>query len=211
MCSNTKKANDAILLVGAGRMGSALLNGLITLERFHEIDVVEPTPSQTISTLAGQSKITLASEFKSAGATPSAVVLALKPEVLKREATLVENDRATNSLAVSIADERLMEVVTALCGSGPAYVFLLAEEMTNAGNAQGLPPNLATRLVRTTIVGASALLDADPRSPEELRRDVPSARGPTEAALKVLICANGLESLMLRAIAAAAQRSKELA
>jgi pyrroline-5-carboxylate reductase len=109
-----------------------------------------------------------------------------------------------------LSDEALMDAVTAVSGSGPAYVFLLAEALAAAARAQGLDAQTADRLARATVSGAGALLKADPRTATELRRDVTSPGGTTEAALQVLMAADGLESLMRRAVDAAARRGKDL-
>lgn len=109
-----------------------------------------------------------------------------------------------------LADETLMDAVTALSGSGPAYVFLMAEALAEAGRAQGLDAATADRLARATISGAGALLAADQRPAEALRKEVTSPGGTTEAALNVLTAPDGLRALMDRAIAAATLRGKEL-
>lgn len=111
---------------------------------------------------------------------------------------------------VSIYDEELMDAVTAVSGSGPAYVFLLAETMTEAGIAAGLPAALAKQLVETTVAGAGELIVASDDSPSQLRSDVTSKGGTTAAALDVLMDDNGLATLMQRAIMAARDRSIEL-
>lgn len=118
--------------------------------------------------------------------------------------------RATG-LVEWIEDETLMDAVTAVSGSGPAYVFLLAEELARAGVAAGLPPELATRLARETVAGAGELLHRSELSSETLRKNVTSPGGTTAAALDVLMGANGFQPLLTRAVAAAAKRSKELA
>lgn len=110
-----------------------------------------------------------------------------------------------------VEDEGVMDAVTALSGSGPAYVFLLAEVMAAAGVRAGLPEDLAARLARETVVGAGELLRQSPESPEQLRRNVTSPGGTTFAALQVLMRDDGVGSLMCEAIAAAAKRSRELA
>ena len=111
-----------------------------------------------------------------------------------------------------LADETLMDAVTAVSGSGPAYVFLMVEALRDAGIAAGLPPDVAAHLARSTIVGSGALLDRDAATaPDVLRRNVTSPGGTTAAALSVLMGENGLTELMVRAVAAAAKRSKELA
>jgi len=110
-----------------------------------------------------------------------------------------------------ITDEALMDAVTALSGSGPAYVFLLAESMTRGGTAAGLPPALADRLARVTVAGAGELLHRSPLDPATLRQNVTSPGGTTAAALEVLMAEGGLERLMAAAIAAATKRSRDLA
>lgn len=111
---------------------------------------------------------------------------------------------------VWIEDERHMHAVTALSGSGPAYVYALTEAMQRAGVALGLSPELADRLARKTAQGAAALAESSEESLEQLRRNVTSPGGTTEAALHVLLGENGLDSLLKRALAAASQRSEEL-
>ena len=108
-------------------------------------------------------------------------------------------------------DESMMHAVTAVSGSGPAYVFLLIEALADAGVAAGLPRDLAESLARATIVGSGALAGASPDSPAKLRTDVTSPGGTTAAALGVLMGEAGLADLMTRAVAAATARSKELA
>jgi pyrroline-5-carboxylate reductase len=110
-----------------------------------------------------------------------------------------------------ITDEALMDAVTALSGSGPAYVFLLAETMARGGTAAGLPPALADRLARVTVAGAGELLHRSPLDPATLRQNVTSPGGTTAAALEVLMTEGGLERLMTAAIAAATKRSRDLA
>lgn len=110
-----------------------------------------------------------------------------------------------------IDDEALMDAVTGVSGSGPAYVFHMVECMAAAGRAAGLPDDLAALLARQTVVGAGALLAASPLDPSELRKNVTSPGGTTAAALAVLMGEGGLEPLMTAAVEAAARRSRELA
>ncbi|WP_315766450.1 MULTISPECIES: pyrroline-5-carboxylate reductase [unclassified Bradyrhizobium] len=110
-----------------------------------------------------------------------------------------------------VDDEALMDAVTAVSGSGPAYVFLLAEELARAGVAAGLPEALATKLARDTVSGAGELLHRSELSAATLRQNVTSPGGTTAAALAVLMGADGFGPLLTRAVAAAAARSKELA
>ena len=118
--------------------------------------------------------------------------------------------RATGSVEW-VDDESLMDAVTAVSGSGPAYVFLLAEELARAGVEAGLPPELATKLARETVAGSGELLHRSELASATLRQNVTSPGGTTAAALEVLMGADGMQQLMIRAIAAATKRSKELA
>jgi len=110
-----------------------------------------------------------------------------------------------------VEDERLMDAVTAVSGSGPAYIFLLAEELARAGIAAGLPPALATKLARETVAGSGELLHRSALPSATLRQNVTSPGGTTAAALEVLMGPDGMQSLLTRAVAAATRRSKELA
>src|SRR5690606_30444573 len=109
-----------------------------------------------------------------------------------------------------VEDERLMDAVTAVSGSGPAYVFLLIESLEQAGVAAGLEPALARRLATATVAGAGAYAAAADVPAAELRRQVTSPQGTTAAALEVLLGADGLPALLARAVEAAARRSREL-
>jgi pyrroline-5-carboxylate reductase len=111
---------------------------------------------------------------------------------------------------VWVTKEDLIDSVTALSGSGPAYLFLMAEAMTEAGIAEGLPRAQAEKLARATVAGAGALLAADKSPARALREAVTSPGGTTAAALKVLMAGDGLEDLMKRAIHAARKRAEEL-
>jgi pyrroline-5-carboxylate reductase len=110
-----------------------------------------------------------------------------------------------------ITDEARMDAVTALSGSGPAYVFLLAEAMASAGIAAGLPPALATRLARETVTGSAELMHRSDLDAATLRQNVTSPGGTTAAALDVLMGPGGFDHLLTQAIIAATRRSRELA
>jgi pyrroline-5-carboxylate reductase len=110
-----------------------------------------------------------------------------------------------------VDQESLMDAVTAVSGSGPAYVFLLAEELARAGIAAGLPAELAGKLARETVAGSGELLHRSEQSAATLRQNVTSPGGTTAAALDVLMGPNGLQPILTRAVAAATQRSKDLA
>lgn len=109
-----------------------------------------------------------------------------------------------------VDDEALLDPVTAVSGSGPAYVFLLAEALAQAGEKAGLPPALSAKLARVTVAGSGELLRHSELSAAQLRENVTSKGGTTAAALEVLMGKDGMESLFARAIAAATKRSKAL-
>lgn len=110
-----------------------------------------------------------------------------------------------------VSEESLIDAVTAVSGSGPAYVFNLVEALAGAGEAIGLDPELARKLAWHTICGSAALLEQSDQGATELRMNVTSPNGTTEAALNVLMGDNGLGKLMKKAVRAAHKRSKELA
>jgi pyrroline-5-carboxylate reductase len=266
--------SGTIVLVGAGKMGSALLEGWLALGLdARNLVVLEPQPSREIGALAARGlrinpPITTAAEA-------AAIVIAVKPQVapevvpglapyvgartvtvsimagrtlaflegaLAQRAALVRampNTPAAIGRGITvavanvrvsqrqrelvhallsatgavewIADEALMDAVTAVSGSGPAYVFLLAEVLAQAGTAVGLPADLAARLARATVAGSGELLHRSPHDPATLRQNVTSPGGTTAAALDVLMGPDGLEALMKGAVAAATRRSRDLA
>ena len=112
---------------------------------------------------------------------------------------------------VRLESEAQMDAVTAVSGSGPAYVFHLIETLAAAGTAQGLPAELAMRLAKATVGGAGALALEAAEDPSQLRINVTSPAGTTAAALEVLMAPEtGFPSLLTKAVKAAADRSKEL-
>lgn len=148
--------------------------------------------------------------------TPAAIGRGITVAVAAGDVTSAQRDltdallRATGSVEW-VEDESLIDAVTAVSGSGPAYVFLLAEEMARAGIAAGLPPELAMKLARETVSGSGELLRRSDLDAATLRKNVTSPGGTTAAALGVLMADDGFEPLLTRAIAAATARSKELA
>jgi pyrroline-5-carboxylate reductase len=110
-----------------------------------------------------------------------------------------------------VDDEALIDTATAVSGSGPAYVFLLAESLARAGAAAGLPADLAARLARATVAGSGELLHRSPLEAATLRQNVTSPNGTTAAALAILMAADGLDPMLEKAVAAATKRSRELA
>jgi pyrroline-5-carboxylate reductase len=148
--------------------------------------------------------------------TPAAIGRGITVACANRQVSARQRKLASGLLAAIgavewVADEVLMDAVTALSGSGPAYVFLLAEAMTQAGIAAGLPAKLAARLARETVAGSGELLHRSPHDAATLRQNVTSPGGTTAAALEVLMGPGGFELLLTRAIAAATRRSRELA
>ncbi|MEM9349714.1 MAG: pyrroline-5-carboxylate reductase [Pseudomonadota bacterium] len=109
---------------------------------------------------------------------------------------------------VRLASEAQMDAVTGLSGSGPAYVFHFIECLASAGQAQGLSPELSMELAKATVAGAGALAVAGPETPEQLRVNVTSPNGTTQAGLEVLM--DALPALMRATVRAATERSKEL-
>lgn len=273
-------AGGPILLVGAGRMGSALLKGWLAQGiAARRIFVEEPSPAVELVELAKSSGVTLGLPMHA----PAVLLVAVKPqmmdEVLADYASMVKAETVVLSIAagrtiasiakhfapdtaivrampntpaaigrgitalyanpavtqpqaeecetllraggdtVWVDDEAHMDAVTAVSGSGPAYVFLLAECLTDAAKAAGLPAELATKLARATVAGAGELLHRSTEEAAELRRAVTSPGGTTAAALAVLMGAGAeassatgpLGELMRNAVEAAAGRSRELA
>lgn len=260
-----------ILIVGAGKMGTALIRGW-TRAGLGPITAVEPNPSEVL-------KSTGVTIVPSLEAVPEGVwraaVVALKPHIVRAEAAKLVSIAVTGTLMISIAagtdtallhrawgenaavvrvmpntpgaigkgisglfavpgvsaadrsfaetliaaiggtvwldKESLIDAVTAVSGSGPAYIFALVEALAQAGEAAGLPPDTAARLARDTVTGAGALLEADVRPTAALIRDVATPGGTTEAALKVLQAVDGLPGVMVKAVAAAKTRAEELA
>ena len=128
-----------------------------------------------------------------------------------RQRELVHALLAATGAVEWIDDEALMDAVTAVSGSGPAYVFLLAEALAQAGASAGLPDDLAAKLARATVAGSGELLQRSTLDPGSLRQNVTSPGGTTAAALDVLMDRHGLTELMTRAVAAATVRSRQLA
>lgn len=148
--------------------------------------------------------------------TPAAIgqgitVACPNPRVSERQMALCTALLRAVGEALTVEDEGLMDAVTAVSGSGPAYVFLLIECLAEAGVAAGLSREVADRLALATVAGAGQLALRGDAPPDQLRRNVTSPGGTTQAALDVLMAEGGLQQLMTRAVAAAARRGRELA
>ncbi len=148
--------------------------------------------------------------------TPAAIgrgitVAVPNAKVSESQRKLAHNLLAASGAAEWVSDEALIDAVTAVSGSGPAYVFLLAESLAKAAVAAGLPQALADNLARATVSGAGELLHRSPLDPATLRKNVTSPGGTTAAALEILMGPDGFDKLLREAVAAAAKRSRELA
>lgn len=264
------KAGRAILLVGCGKMGGALLAGWTKTKIPASFHVVEPAPAKRRS---GARYYASAAKLPK-DLVPALIVLAVKPQALDSilpdyrrfagratflsiaagktlaalarglgpDAAIIRampNTPAAIGRGITVActnahvskgarvlaakllaaagelawveDESLLDPVTAVSGSGPAYVFLLIESLAEAGVAAGLPAALAEKLARATVAGAGELARLSAESAAGLREAVTSPGGTTRAALDVLMAPDGLKPLMARAVAAATKRSCDLA
>ena len=148
--------------------------------------------------------------------TPAAIGRGISVAVTNAGISMRQRKQASDLLAAIgkvewVGDETLMDAVTALSGSGPAYIFLLAECMARAGVAAGLPKELAARLARETVAGSAELLHRSDLDAATLRQNVTSPGGTTAAALEVLMGPGGFDQLLTQAIAAATRRSRDLA
>ena len=148
--------------------------------------------------------------------TPAAIRRGITALIGNAHAGAADMEMAESLLAavgqtVRLESEAQMDAVTGVSGSGPAYVFHLIEALAAAGAAQGLPGDLALKLARATVAGAGALAEASAESPAQLRVNVTSPGGTTQAALEVLMDPeSGFPALLRRAVAAATERSREL-
>jgi pyrroline-5-carboxylate reductase len=177
--------------------------------------VVSIMAGRTLQFIAGAMRNPSCAIVRSMPNTPAAIGRGITVAVA-RNADAAQRALADRLLAATgavewVEDEALMDAVTAVSGSGPAYVFLLAEALAAAGAAAGLPPPLAAKLARETVAGSGELLHRSELDAAVLRQNVTSPGGTTAAALDVLRAKDGLAALMKKAVAAATARSKELA
>ncbi|MGH1452339.1 MAG: pyrroline-5-carboxylate reductase [Paracoccaceae bacterium] len=262
-------AERGLVLLGCGKMGSAMLQGWLNNGLpASSVHVIDPHPSEWVqgtgvhinadlpaqpaivliavkpqmmgdalptiaamgggktlflSVAAGTSIATFEAAFgsdtpiiRAMPNTPAAVGRGITAIIGNATSTAAQLDLAAALLqavgqVVRLKDEGQMDAVTAVSGSGPAYVFHLIETLALAGEEQGLPPELALQLARATVAGAGALAEDTPETPGQLRVNVTSPNGTTQAALNVLMDhETGFPSLLSRAVQAAADRSKEL-
>ncbi len=174
------------------------------------VSIMAGTPIKSLQDICGGAVVRAMPNTPAAIGRGITVAVAAKNVSTAQRATADALLRTTGSVEW-VEDEGLMDAVTAVSGSGPAYVFLLAEELARAGVAAGLPEALATRLARETVAGSGELLHRSDLPSSTLRQNVTSPGGTTAAALEVLMGKDGMQQLMTRAIAAATARSKDLA
>ena len=263
-------AHRGLVLLGCGKMGSAMLAGWLNtgLDPRH-VHVIDPAPSDWLT----QTQVHLNQPLPTA---PAVVLIAVKPQMMgaalptlqkmgngdtlflsvaagistqtyeeilgpqtpiirampntpaaigRGITALIGNARTTPAQmdlaetllkavgqTLRLTDESQMDAVTAVSGSGPAYVFHLIETLAAAGVAQGLPPDMAMALAKATVGGAGQLAEDADESPAQLRINVTSPNGTTQAALNVLMDPDtGFPALLAKAVKAAADRSRELA
>jgi len=265
---------DRLVLIGAGRMGRALLKGWCAQGLGSAISVFEPQADGELAAMAATHGLALNPADLPAAGLRVLVLVAVKPQVMAPVLAQYQSLATSGNLFLSIAagktlagfraalgpdvalirampntpaavgrgitvcvadgeipaaeqaaaerllgvvgqvsfisDEGLMDAVTAVSGSGPAYVFLLVEALAAAAKAQGLDDALALQLARATVTGAGELLHQASESAATLRENVTSPGGTTAAALSVLMAPDGLGPLLARAVDAAAKRGREL-
>ncbi|MCP4329737.1 MAG: pyrroline-5-carboxylate reductase [Alphaproteobacteria bacterium] len=176
-----------------------------------------------LSIAAGQTLAGLAAHLGDGAAivrimpnTPAAVgrgitVGCANPNVSEAQRQLCEQLMSAVGEVDWVEDEGLLDAVTGVSGSGPAYVFALIECLAVAGIEAGLPEDLAMKLARATVTGAGELVHVTGEHPAVLRQNVTSPMGTTAAALDVLLAEDALQPLITRTVAAATRRSRELA
>lgn len=186
-------------------------------------DIAKALPKDccVVSVLAGTTQRALSGAFgdrpiiRTMPNTPAAIGKGItayfcNANVSSAQAAKAEKLLEAGGDVIRVDSEDLIDVVTAVSGSGPAYVFHMVEAMERAAILAGMPEALAGQLARKTVTGSGALLEASPETATQLRQAVTSPNGTTQAALEVLMADDGLPPLMRRTIAAAAARSKEL-
>jgi pyrroline-5-carboxylate reductase len=199
----TLRLAGPLLLVGAGKMGGALLEGWLRQGLDPSaVFIQDPAPPPGTAVVRAMPNVAASVGRSMTAACANAAVT--RDQAL--ECTMLLEAIGD---VMWIDDETQLDAITAVSGSGPAYVFLLAECLEEAGRAAGLDAALARQLARATVEGAGELLSHSDLSPRELREKVTSPQGVTAAALQVLMGEDAVQDLLTRAIAAAAKRSRE--
>jgi len=205
---------DAIVIAVKPQIAAEIMPNVASLMSPSTV-VISIMAGRTIAFLAGALPRN-AAVVRAMPNTPAAIGRGITVAVANSRVSSAQRQLADALLSATgavewIDDEALMDAVTAVSGSGPAYVFLLAESLARAGEKAGLPAELAMRLARATVAGSGELLRRSSVDAAVLRQNVTSPGGTTAAALDVLMAPDGLDLLMERAIAAATRRSRELA
>jgi pyrroline-5-carboxylate reductase len=207
------KADVAVLAVKPQQMEEAL------------IPLTHGLPLETlIISIAGGKKISYYEQhFKpsqpiirampnmAASVAESITVCVANKNITSKHRTLVDFLFEAIGKVVWCENEESLSSVTAISGSGPAYIFLLTECLVEAAKAGGLDAKMAAELARQTVIGAGAQLKQSKFSAEDLRKQVTSPGGTTEAALKILMSENGLKQLIANAVKVATERAKQMA
>ena len=217
--TNAKNAArpDVLLVAVKPQIMGAVLPGLASLMHGENV-LVSVAAGTTIDQLAkpfGQVNGNAVRVVRAMPNTPAMVQRGITVCVANSGVSAQQREDVTQLLAAIgdvdwVENEALIDVVTGVSGSGPAYVFHLAEALADAGVAAGLPEELAAKLAQATVSGAGELMRQSEMPPSVLRQNVTSPNGTTAAALDVLMAQDGFPSLLERAVAAATNRSREL-
>jgi len=211
-------APDILIVAVKPQIIASVLGELVHLMNSHNV---------LVSVAAGTTLAQLGAPFSGVVGAPVRVVRTIPntPSLVNRGMTVcvagegVSDDQCREVAALLeaigdvawVEDEALIDVATGVSGSGPAYVFHLAEALADAGVAAGLPAELADKLARATVSGAGELIRQSDLPAAQLRENVTSPNGTTAAALEILMGGNGFPKLLKEAVLAAANRSRELA
>ena len=181
-----------------------------------------PTSSLVISIAAGKDLQTLGNSFhsqqpiiRSMPNLPASIQEGVSVCIANNHCSSAHNELCTMLMSATgtvewVENEEQMDAITALSGSGPAYLFHLVESMNAAATSLGLSNDLAERLARQTIIGSASMLKSSEKSATTLREDVTSKGGTTEAAMDILMKDNHLKSLITKAMTSSEARSKSL-
>jgi pyrroline-5-carboxylate reductase len=205
---------EIIIVAVKPQVMDEVLPNLVPLNASHPV-VLSVAAGKTIATFEKHFG-TSASIIRTIPNTPAAIgrgITAMSPNanVSKSQMALATTLLSSTGEVVTVENEAMIDLVTAVSGSGPAYIFYLTECMAAAGEKIGLPPALAMQLSRATVAGSGELMRQSGIDAATLRQNVTSPNGTTFAALQVLMADDGMKPLFEKAITAAANRSKELA
>jgi pyrroline-5-carboxylate reductase len=205
---------EVIVVAVKPQVMEEVLPNLVSLQSSRPL-ILSVAAGKTIATFAKHFGQT-ASIIRTIPNTPAAIgrgitAMCANNNVSKEQMALANSLLSSTGEVVTVDDESQIDLVTAVSGSGPAYVFYLTECLANAGVKIGLPVELAMQLARATVAGSGELMRQSGIDAATLRQNVTSPNGTTYAALQILMADDGLKPLFEKAITAAANRSKELA